>query len=45
MTVGRVREVRKMATVLVIDDEPDIARAYAKWLEDDHEVEVETSAS
>ena len=32
-----------MATVLVVDDEPDIARAYAKWLEDDHEVEVETS--
>ena len=32
-----------MATVLVVDDEPDIAKAYAKWLEDDHEVEVKTS--
>ena len=32
-----------MATVLVVDDELDIAKAYAKWLEDDHEVEVATS--
>jgi len=45
MPVGRLGFREEMATVLVVDDEPDIARAYAKWLEDDHEVEVATSGS
>ena len=32
-----------MATVLVVDDEPDIAESYGQWLRDDHDVRVTTS--
>jgi DNA-binding response OmpR family regulator len=34
-----------MPTVLVVDDEPNIAESYKLWLQDDHDVRVATSGS